>query len=156
MSLDRDYPLSRTQGRVLLVGLVVMMAFGAALFGGLIPGLKPNYAPPSTITVDGEPYYYTYVVLNFPAIFSNHTSPQSFAFHNVSFLLWVTNWYDPSGGLVHGNGTEPNGSVYSFVLGRSSIPPLNVSLYISPDRLFAVYWSAGVLGGPWVTLMVRA
>lgn len=156
MSLDRDYPPSKTQVRVLFVGLAVLMVFGALLFGGLIPGLKPNYTPPATVTVDGEPYFYTSIPLNFPAILSNHTSPQSYTFHNVSFQLWVTNWYGPSGGLVHGNGTEPNGSVYSFVLGESSSPSVNASLYVSPDRLFAVSWSGGLLGGPWVLLMVRA
>jgi hypothetical protein len=155
MSIDRDYPPSKTQVRVLLVGLVILMAIGAALFGGFIPGLKPNYAPPATITVDGEPYYYTSVPLELPAILSNHTSPQSYTFHNLSFHLWVTNWYELSGGLVHGNATERNGSVYAFVLGQSSSPPVNASLFVSPDRLFAVSWTGGLLGLPWVMLMVR-
>ena len=155
MSLDRDYPMSRTQTRVLLVGLALMAVVGGLLFGGVIPGLKPNYAEPATITLDGEPYHYTTVKVRSPSLFSNTTSPQLFRFENVSFYLWVTNWDSVTGGLVRGNGTEPNGTVSSFVLGISSNPPVNADLYISPDHVFAVAWPGGLLAGPWVRLFVR-
>jgi len=156
MGMDQDFPMSRTQGKVLVVGLVVMVVIGFALFGGFLPGLKPNYTPPSTVLVEGEPYYYTTVWLNSPSVFSNSTAPQPFVFHNVTFELWVTNWDSPTGGLVHGNGTERNGSVASFVLGNSVSPPMSTSLFVSSDRGFAVYWSGGFLAGPSVRLMVHA
>lgn len=156
MSLERDYPMSRTQVRILVVGLVVLGIFGGLLFGGVLPGLKPNYSEPSTVTIGGEAYYFAMVKLQTPSLFSNATSPERFAFHNISFFLWVTNWDSFSGGLVHGNGTEPNGNVSAFVLGLSSSPPVDSQLFISPDRVFAVSWPGGLLGGSTVRLMVRS
>ena len=155
MSLDTDYPMSRTQARALVVGLVSMAVIGGLLFGGALPGLKPNYSEPATVTIDGEAYYYTLVRLPSPALFSNSTAPQAFLFHNVSFFLWVTNWDSFSGGLVHGNGTEPNGTVSSFVLGSSSSPPVDSQLFVAPDRAFAVAWAGGWFGGTSVRLMVH-
>ncbi|HYA70122.1 MAG TPA: hypothetical protein VEH28_01965 [Thermoplasmata archaeon] len=155
MSIDDDFPMSRTQARVLVAGLVIMGVLGVALFGGLIPGLKPNYTMPATLSLDGREYYYTSVLLNSPAILSNLTAPQPFSFHNVSFWLWVTNWGSPAGALVHGNGTEPNGTAFPFVLGQSNLPPVSATLFVSPDYYFAVSWGGGLLGGPWVELFVR-
>lgn len=148
--------MSRTQFRVMVIGLIVMGVIFAAFFGGFVPGFKPNYTNPSTIVIDGQSYYYTTVSLNVPAAFTNSTSPQAYAFHNVSFHLWTTNWYAPSGGLVWGNGTEPNGTTFSFVLGQSESPPRNTTLYVTPDRFFAVYWPGGSLGGLRVWLLVLA
>jgi len=153
--MDQDFPLSRTQAKVLLVGLVVMGIFGVALFGGLIPGLKPNYTLPATVSLNGEPYYYTTVELDWPTLLSNTTAPQVFLFHNVSFWLWLTNWGSLTGALVNGNGTEPNGTEFSFVLGAAISPIANTSLFISPDHAFAVSYRGGLLAGPWVELMVR-
>lgn len=147
--------MTRTQTKVLVIGLVVMVVFGAALFGGLIPGLKPNYAGTDVTELNGVQYYFTVVYLLTPFYPANQTAPQPFVFHNVTFLLWVTNWFGFTGGLVRGNGTESNGTAYSFVLGESYNPRVNASLFISPDREFAVYWPTGVLGGPGVRLMVR-
>jgi len=156
MSLDQDYPLSRVQVRVLVIGTVVLAVFFGALFGGLIPGLTPNYAAPSTVVVDGISYDYAKVNVNEPPILSNTTTPQTFLFHNASFTLWVTNWGSFTGGLVRGNGTEPNGSTFSFVLGHSESPPVNATLFVSPDRAVAVSWPGGPLAGTQVWLMVRA
>lgn len=155
MSIDDDFPMSKNQVRVLVIGLVAMAAFGAALFGGFLPGLKPNYTPPSTVTVNGEPYYYTTVAMNQPALFSNTTLPQSFSFRNTTFVLWFTNWGAPAGALLHGNGTESSGTVSSFILGETAEPPSEATLYVSPDRTFAVSWPGGPLGGVWVRLMVH-
>jgi hypothetical protein len=155
MGIDRDFPMTGTQAKALIVGLLAMGAFGAALFGGVIPGLKPNYAEPTVVEVNGESYYFTTVSLTAPGFFQNTTSPQSFAFHNVTFALWVSNWYSPLDRLVQGNGTESNGTVYSFVLGESATPPVNTTLYVSPDRWFAVYWPGGPLAGSSVELMVH-
>lgn len=147
--------MSRTQVRVLVVGLVVMAVVGGLLFGGAIPGLQPNYAEPATITIDGEAYHYTTVQLQWPSLFSNTTPPQLFRFQNVSFYLWLTDWDSITGGLLHGNGSEPNGTVSYFVLGQSATPPVHANLYVSPDRVFAVSWPGGLLAGPWVRLMVH-
>lgn len=147
--------MSRTQVRVLVVGLVIMAVIGGLLFGGVLPGLKPNYSEPTTVTIGGEAYYYTLVKLRAPALLSNSTTPQSFLFHNISFFLWVTNWNSFSGGLVWGNGTEPNGTVSNFVLGMSVNPPVDSELYVAPDRAFAVSWPGGWFGGTTVRLMVR-
>jgi hypothetical protein len=153
--MEQDFPITKTQLKVLLVGLLVMAVFGAALFGGAIPGLRPNFTPPSFLYIDGEPYYYTTVNLGMPNLFSNETTPVSFAFHNVTFVMWIANWGSFTGGIVRGNGTETNGTTYPFVLGQSVVPPVNTSLYVSPDRLFAVYWPGGPLAGSSVRLMVR-
>ena len=155
MGIDRDFPMTRRQATVLVVGLVVLAGFGAALFGGLIPGLTPNYAAPNILILNGERYYFTTVFLSV-GILQNSSSPQSIPFENVTFDLWVSQWTSFQGGLVHGNGTEPNGTVYSFVLGSSLHPPVNTSLYISPDHAFAIYWPGGPFAGFWVRLMVRA
>jgi hypothetical protein len=156
MGIDRDFPMTGTQAKALIVGLLVMGAFGAALFGGAIPGLKPTYSEPKVVVVDGEPYDFTTVSLTTPTLPLDYTSPQSFALHNVTFALWVSNWFSLSGGLVHGNGTEANGTVYSFILGESTSPPVNATLFVSSDRGFAVYWPGGPLSGSSVTLMVHA
>jgi len=155
MGIDQDFPTTRTQAKVLIVGLVVMGAFGAALFGGAIPGLKPNYSERTSLVLDGERYYFTVVSLSMPGLFLNSTAPESFAFHNVTFALWVSNWNVVGGGLVRGNGTEANGTVYAFVLGESASPPVNTTLFLSPDRAFAVYWPGGPLGGNSERLMVH-
>jgi hypothetical protein len=156
MSIDQDYPMSRTQTRVLVIGLVVLGVCFAALFGGFVPGLKPSFASPSTIVIDGESYYYSAVLLNLPLAFTNYTAPQAFSFHNVSFSLWVTNWGGPSGGLVRGNVTEPNGTISRFVLGEAATASQNSTLFVTSDRLAAVYWGGGLFGGPRVWLMVLA
>jgi len=154
--MERDFPMTGTQGKALVVGLLVMAAFGAALFGGAIPGLKPNYSEPNVVVISGEPYDFTTVSLTTPSLLLDHTSPQSFAFHNVTFELWVSHWYSLSGGLVYGNGTESSGTVYAFVLGESADPPVNTTLFVSPDHEFAAYWPGGPLSGSSVNLMVRA
>jgi len=132
-----------------------MAVFGGLLFGGVIPGLKPNYSEPTTVTIGGEAYYTTMVKLRSPALLSNTTTPESFLFHNISFFLWVTNWDSIDGGLVRGNGSEPNGTVFSFVLGMSESPPVDSELFVAPDRAFAVAWPGGWFGGTSVRLMAR-
>lgn len=153
--IDGNFPMTATQAKAVIVGLVVMGAFGAALFGGAIPGLKPNFSGPNVVYLEGQRYYSTTFFLATPLFPGNASAPQSVTFYNVTFELWVSNWNSPTGGLVHGNGTEANGTVYSFVLGISVNPPENTTLYISPDRAFAASWPGGPLAGFWVHLMVR-
>jgi len=145
--------MSRRQAAILIAGLVVMAGFGIALFGGAIPGLKPDYGGPNILILDGERYYFTTVFLSV-GFLANSSQPESFPFENVTFSLWTTQWNSFQGGLVHGNGTEANGTVYPFVLGSSSHPLVNTTLYVSPDREFAVYWPGGPLAGFWVRVMV--
>ena len=105
------------------IAFVAMAVFGIVLFGGLIPGLHPNYAEPSTIEVDGQSYYWTDYSFPWPYPPANSTAPTPVAFHNVTFHVWVTNWYSPIGGVVRGNGTEPNGTSYAFRLGGEALQP---------------------------------
>jgi len=154
--MDKDYPMTRTQVKVLIVGLVVMGGIGIALFGGEIPGLKPNFSELNVVTIDGVQYAFTLAYLPQPSIASNTSSPQEYLVGNVTFHLWVTNWDSFSGGVVHGNGTETSGIVYPFLLGQSSAPAVNSTLFISPDREFGAYWPGGPLAGPWVHLLVRS
>jgi len=154
--MDFDVPMTGTQVKVLLVGLLVMGGFGIALFGGAIPGLKPNFATSNVVVYDGERFNYTLALLSQTNPISNTSLPQTYYFDNVTFVLWVTNWNSYWGGLVHGNGTERNGTVYSFVLGLSYNPPVNTTLFISPDREFGAHWPGGFLAGPWVELLVRS
>jgi hypothetical protein len=154
--MDHDYPMTRTQVKVLVVGLVVMGGIGVALFGGAIPGLKPNFSQLNVVTVDGVQYDFALVYLSYPNLASSTSSPEAFVYGNVTFELWVTNWNGPSGGLVHGNGTEKNGTVYSFVLGEPLNSSVTSTLFISPDREFGAYWAGGPFGGPLVHLLVRS
>ena len=154
--MDKDYPMTRTQVKVLIIGLVVLGGIGVALFGGAIPGIKPNFSQINVLIVDGVSYDFTLAYLSHASVASNSSSPEAFLFDNVTFQLWVSAWNQLTGGLVHGNGTEQNGTTYAFVLGQSSSPPVNTTLFISPDREFGAYWAGGPLGGPFVHLLVRA
>jgi hypothetical protein len=143
MVLDRDFPMTDLQRRVLVVGLVVMLAIGIALFGGFIPGLKPNYSEPTIDTVNGHRYYVEPSLLHIPFL-SNSSSPWSVAFHGVAFQLQMTSWSFFTGGIIQGTGTEPNGTHYSFALGLFP-NETRTTLYLSPDKFFGADWSSGSL-----------
>jgi hypothetical protein len=134
------------------IALVAMAAFGIALFGGYIPGLRPNYSEPATIEVRGLPYYWTEYHLSWPVPPATTTTPSVVTFHNITFALWLTNWYSGPGGIVNGNGTEPNGTVYAFNLTLASLGANSTSPFFSPDREFGAAWSGQVF----VELLVRA
>jgi hypothetical protein len=153
MVIDQDFPMTRQQMRVMAVGLAVMAAVGIALFGGFIPGLKPNFSQPTVDAVDGHLYYVEPTLLHYPAL-GNTSQPWNVTFHNVTFVLEVTGWYYLTGGIVAGTGTEPNGTHYSFALGEfpnGSRP----TLYISPDHAFGVDWTGGWLGPVAALLLVE-
>jgi len=153
MVLDRDYPMTGRQARVLVVGLVVMSALGIALFGGLIPGVKPNFSAPATVSIDGHLYYAEPTLLHYPLV-GNATVPWNVTFHNVTFQLAMTDWSFLSGGIVRGTGTEANGTHYGFLLGilpNGSRP----TLYISPDGGFGAAWDGGWLAPVTVLLLVE-
>jgi len=154
--MDKDFPMTGTQLKALLIGLVVMGGFGMALFSGVVPGFKPTWASPAVISLDNGSYYHTTFDLTTPLPLANSSSSPPFVFHNVTFNLRVSNWYALTGGLVYGNGTEANGTAYPFVLGESPRPVVHTTLYFSPDGEFGVAWPGGLLGGSWVQLYVRA
>ncbi len=148
--------MTPTQVKVLVIGLAIMVGIGVALFGGVIPGVKPNLSQLNEVSIDGIQYVFTLAYLSHASVTSNTSSPQQFLVGNVTFELWVTNWNSFSGGIVHGNGTERGGLAYPFELGQSSAPPVNSTLFISPDREFGAYWPGGPLAGPFVHLLVRS
>lgn len=154
MVLDRDYPVSRLQVVILVVGLLVMAGIGVALFGGYLPGIHPDYAQFNVVTIDGHSYHLTQSLLHTP-LFSNHTAPWNVSFENVTFELWLTDWFSVTGGVVHGIGTEPNGTAYPFVLGILAANGTRQTLYLSPDAQFGVSWRGGFVVFPYVTLLVE-
>jgi hypothetical protein len=154
MVLERDYPMTPLQMRALVIGLVVMSAIGIALFGGFIPGEKPNYSAPTTATIDGRLYFAEPTLLHYPLL-GNATSPWNVTFHNVTFQLQMTGWYYLTGGILRGTGSEPNGTHYSFLLGllpNGSRP----TFFLSPDGVFGAAWGGGWLGPATVLLLVEA
>ena len=152
--MDRDFPIGRREARILVIGLVTMTIVGIALFGGLIPGLKPNYGAPNIASLDGVQYYQQTELLHLP-VFQNTSASWNVTFRGVHFELWLTNWYSLSGGLVHGIGTEPNGSSQAFVLGTTPTNSTPDPLYLSPDGLWGVWWLGGWFGGITVQLLVK-
>ncbi|MCI4339099.1 MAG: hypothetical protein L3J68_02040 [Thermoplasmata archaeon] len=145
MSLLTTPPLRSTPppNRRKIIGVVavyaVALTFGAALFSGSIPGLGGHIT--SNVVIAGHDYYSESYSIPFPQLGNNSTSPAPVAFHNITFWLWETGWYSQYGSYVHGNGTEPGGTSYSFVLGGLASNVSRAVLYISPDDRFAVAWS---------------
>lgn len=153
MVLDRDYPMTRTQVRILFVGLVIMVAIGIALFGGYLPGIKPNLSGPAIAMVNGHPYYTEASPLKIPFL-TNSTPPWNVSFRNVTFELSLSDWYSATGGIVRGTGSEVNGTRYSFELGELLANGSRAQLYLSPDGVFGVGWGGGWLGGFTAELLV--
>ena len=134
------------------IGFVVIAVFGFALFAGFIPGLHPRYSNPATIEVRGLPYYWTNYEFPWPIYPANTTEPTPVLFHDVNFSIWVTHWYIGENWYVEGNGTEPNGTVYSFQLTSATLGSNATSMFVSPDDEFGAVWH----GQLYVTLLVLA
>lgn len=134
------------RGRRKAVGSVVAFAlaigFGVALFSGHFPGLPGQI--PTGVTLDGHQYSADTYYLGIPAIGSNRTLPSSVAVGNITFWVWTTGWYTWNGTWLHGNGTEPNGTTYSFVLGGTPSNPGRPTTFIAPGAAFAVTWGGGL------------
>jgi hypothetical protein len=154
MVLDRDYPFSSLQLKILAVSFAACIAFGFALFGGFIPGLRPSPSGPLETSIDGRPYYLEVVPISVPW-FANSSAPWNVTFHNVTFELRATHWYSGGGGWIVGNGTERNGSRSTFALGGYGQNGTRATLYLSPDRVFAVSWVGGVFAGATLQVMVE-
>ncbi len=148
--MDRDYPMSPRQARVLAVGLVAMAAVGAALFGGWIPGLRPNFNPPATVAYDGREYYYASEPVPWPPLGSNQSAVFVYLLHNVTFRVWAANWYRITGGNLEGNVTVPNGTTYPFLLGRSPVNASYATEFATPGAEVVIFWSGGLSYEPLV------
>jgi hypothetical protein len=142
--MDRDFPMTPRQAKAMVIGLLVMVVVGIALFGGLIPGLKPNYALPATVMVDGHPYYYTSVAVPWPPLGVNSTPPEELVFHNTTFWVWVTGWYSVSGGYLEGNLTLTNDSTYAFLLGGAPTAANYTIWYLAPGGGAGIAWAGGL------------
>jgi len=133
----------RPQPKRLRVGATVAVyevaiGFGIALFSGHIPGLGGHFTP--NVILYGHEYFSEEYLLPVPPFGNNATPPASVSFHNVTFWLWITNWGSAYGTHVHGNGTEANGTSYSFVLAGLKTNQSSGMLYVSPDARFAAEW----------------
>ncbi len=147
--------MTRRQVRALVVGLVVMTAVGVALFGGLIPGWRPNYAAPLETTIAGHQYDEQVVPLHPPPT-SNAGPRWNVSFRNVTFELQLTDWYSSAGGIVVGTGLERDGTNYSFELGQMFPNGSRTMLYVSPDSVFGASFVGGWIGGLTLTLLVES
>ncbi len=145
-------PATPREKRITLIALVIAIGFGVALFGGFIPGLKPNATAPATVLVDGHSYYWMDYYYPGPVWPLNYTTPSAVAFHNITFDIWVSSWYQLLTGYVHGNASEPNGTSFSFVLGGPANLPGRETLYLSPDEELGAAWN----GQAFVVLLVLA
>lgn len=155
IGIDRDFPMTRTQRRALLIGFVVWAVAGGLLFGGFLPGFKPSLATTGIVTIGGHPYHFEFSQVRAPS-FANYTAPWNVTFFNVTFWLWLSNWYSVTGGVLHGNGTEANGTSYPFVLGTPLPNGTRPTLFVSPDSDFAVDWSGAGFSGIFARLYVEA
>lgn len=138
--MDRDFPPTRRQQRLTVVSLAVAGVIGVLLFGGFLPGLHPNFSPGPTTTFDGKTYYWT--TLSVPTVWlgGSRTPPTFEAFHNVTFWTWLTNWSLLGGAYLHGNATEPNGTVYSFTVGGPPAASNRTTDYVSPGGAVVIKW----------------
>ncbi len=155
MVLDQDYPIGRRQAQITVLGLVIMAIIGGLLFGGFLPGVHPDFTAPAIATLDGHQYYVEPIVLQVPLPVSTSSSPWNVTFHNVTFTLWLTDWYSGPGGIVHGIGTEPNGTAYPFSLGGYATNGTRITLFLSPDYAFGGAWTGGPFGGVTAQLLVE-
>jgi hypothetical protein len=154
MVLDRDYPVSSLQLKILAVSFAACIVFGFALFGGFLPGLRPSSSGAPETSIEGRPYYLDVVPIAVPW-FANASAPWNVTFHNVTFDLRATHWYSGGGGWIVGNGTETNGSRFSFVLGGYGSNGTRTTLYLSPDLVFGVSWVGGIFAGATLQVMVE-
>ncbi len=154
MVMDRDYPMTRRQVTVMVAGLLIMTGIGIALFGGYLPGIHPKFSTVGLADLAGHQYHVFQTFLHVP-LWTNYSAPWNVTFDNISFVLWVTNWYSPQGAVVHGMGSEPNGTSYLFAVGNLLPNGTRVTLYLSPDYEFGAYWVGGFAAPPWVQLLVQ-
>jgi hypothetical protein len=143
--MDRDFSLSPRDVRRTLSALVVAGIVGLLLFGGVLPGLRPDFRPPAIVTFDGEPYYWTTFAIPLPLPFSEVSAHYSVVLHNVTVWAWITNWSVVGGEYLHGNASEPNGTVYPFVMGGFPAQANWTDQYVAPGGAFVIEWNGGLV-----------
>ena len=131
-------PLNRRRAAGIVAAYAVAIAFGLLLFTGNFPGLPGHFSTETEL--EGHEYYTDWYPIPSPAFGSNSTPPTAVVFHNLTFWVWTTGWDSPQGSYVRGNGTEPNGTAYPFVLGGLPNNANHETLYVSPDSEFAASW----------------
>ncbi|MFY9716786.1 MAG: hypothetical protein WAK40_02480 [Thermoplasmata archaeon] len=142
--MDREFPPTPLQARLTVGSLAAAGVIGLLLFGGLIPGLHPNYTPSPYATIDGRTYVWSAVTVPIPWLGGTRTPPVPEVFHNVTFTTWVTNWSLLGGTYLHGTADEQNGTLYSFSLGGYAYDTNWTSRYLAPGGAVAVDWSGGL------------
>ncbi|HTW39330.1 MAG TPA: hypothetical protein VMF04_00480 [Thermoplasmata archaeon] len=133
----------------IVVAYALAIGFGVALFTGSIPGLGGHFTTNSNI--GGHEYYTDEVYVPTPTFGDRSTSPSSVVFHNVTFWFWLTGWGVWSQTLLHGNGTEANGTSSSFAVGNPSLNDSRTDVFLSPDLRWGAAWG----GGWFLTLYVE-
>ncbi len=143
--IDGNFPISRTQAKTMVGGLVGMAIVGMLLFGGYLPGLHPQYTPNPLTTYDGRSYYWAALSVPSPPFLSSHSAPTSSVFRNDTIWRWVTNAGWLGGAYLHGNVTERNGTVYEFVIGGFSGQANWTDRFVAPGASVVVEWGGGSL-----------
>jgi hypothetical protein len=151
-SLDREFSPTGAQRRATLVALVVGGAVGLAAFSGWVPGLHPNLGAPTLVTFDGQPYYWSEILVPVPIPGESTTSPQEVVNHNATFWLWVVADLVDTVRYLDGNVSLSGGGTYTFTLGGSTNPATWVGEFIAPGGAAVVLWPSGTLAAELLVL----
>jgi hypothetical protein len=144
--MDGGFPAGPRSRRLTAATLVVGGVVGLLLFGGAIPGVHFRAAGANGTMFDGRPYTGTPFAVPVPFLGLTSTAPGAVGFRNVTLYTWVTNWSLSGGTYLHGNATEPNGTVYPFVLGGFSSQANWTDDYVAPAGAIVVLWAGGLTG----------
>ncbi len=150
--LDRDHPITARQRTLTVGALLVGGAVGIALFGGLIPGLRPNFTPPEFQTFEGRSYYWTQVLVPAPPLGANASVNETATVHNTTFQYWSEAQLAGTLTYLKGVANVPHGSSYPFVVGGGLVPAERTTQYVSADHEVAVLW----MGGPTAEFLLLA
>lgn len=150
--IDGNPPAAPWQQKATVVAVLVGVGIGAAVFGGLVPGLRPNFAPPEYVEFEGRMYYGSTIAAPSPLFGSNTTVPEEEFVHNATFWVWGTTAFGGFETFLDGNASFSSGHVYSFSLGGTVLSTNRTTQYVSSDGEIAVLWT----GGPSAQLLVLA
>jgi hypothetical protein len=142
--LDRNFPPTPKQVKLTVGSLLAAAIIGGALFGGLIPGLRPNFSPPEFQTFEGRSYYWVEVLV--PIVFpgTNVSSVENASVHGAVFEYWIMNQLGGRYTYLQGSATVANGTTYSFLVGGSLAPAERTTQYVSSDQEIVVLWTGGL------------
>jgi hypothetical protein len=142
--IDGNPRAAAWQPKATVVVVVVGVGLGAVLFGGLVPGLHPNFAPPEYVEFEGKMYYVTTIVAPSPPFGSNVTAPEEEFVHNATFWVWGTTTFAGFNTFLDGNASVSGGHVYTFSLGGRILSTNRTTQFVSPGGTIAVLWTGGV------------